>query len=131
MASRKKAPARKQPPKPPLLEWTTAGLGLLIVMAAFGLVGVQALDQRDRPPDLRLSAGEARRTGAGWILEVEASNRGDETAADVQIEGRLGAETATVDLDYVPAHGEAMASLRFDRDPGDEVKLVVLGWAEP
>ena len=131
MAPRKKALPVKSAPRPPLLEWMTAGLGLLIVLTAFGLAVAQALGGRDRPPDITLNAGEARRTATGWILEVEASNGGDETAAGVQIEGRLGKETAVAELDYVPAYGEARASLRFVADPRDEVELAVLGWSEP
>ena len=132
MAPRKKTPPRTSAPNsPPVLEWITAGLGLLVVMAAFGLILFQALNGPDRPPELSLAAGQARQTPAGWVIEVEASNDGDQTAAGVQIEGRLGAETATVELDYVPAHGEALASLRFDGDPRGRMELTVLGWREP
>lgn len=127
----KKTTPRKEPSRPPVLEWITAGVGLLIVGTAFGLNLIQALDGSERPPDLNLRAGEARHTAAGWVIEVEASNDGDETAAAVQIEGRLGAETATAELDYVPAYGEAAVSLRFDRDPRSGLELAVLGWSEP
>lgn len=121
----------KEPSRPPVLEWVTASLGLLIVGTAFGLNLIQALDGSERPPDLKLSAGETRRTDAGWVIEVEASNRGDETASAVQVEGRLGAQMATAELDYVPADGEATVSLRFDRDPRSGLELAVLGWSEP
>lgn len=131
MPPNKKPTPRKEPSKPPVLEWVTASLGLLIVGTAFGLNLILALDGSERPPDLKLSAGEARRTDAGWVIEVEASNHGDETAAAVHIEGRLGTETANAELDYVPAHGEATISLRFDRDPGSGLELAVLGWSEP
>lgn len=131
MAPRKETTPGKQPSPPPLLEWITASLGLLIVGTAFVLTLTQAVNGSDRPPDLRLTAGEARHTAAGWVVEVEASNLGDETAAGVQIEGRIGPETATVELDYVPAYGDARASLRFDRDPRSGLELTVLGWSEP
>lgn len=131
MAARRKTTRPKDLPTPPVLEWITASLGLLIVGAAFGLTLIQALNGTNRPPDLSLTAGEARRTPAGWVIEVKASNRGDETAAGVLVEGRLGAETATAELDYVPALGEARASLRFDGDPRRELELAVLGWSEP
>lgn len=131
MPTNKKTTSNKKPPKPPVLEWITASLGLLIVATAFGLNLFLALDGRESPPDLKLSAGESRRTDAGWVIEVKASNRGDETAAAVQVEGRLEAETANAELDYVPAYGEATVSLRFDHDPRSGLELAVLGWSEP
>ena len=38
MAPRKTTPAPKRPPRPPLLEWITAGVGLVVVVAALGLI---------------------------------------------------------------------------------------------
>lgn len=131
MAAPGKTPRPEDLPTPPVLEWVTASLGLLIVGTALGLTLIQGLNGSDRPPDLSLAAGEARRTSAGWVVEVEVANRGDETAAGVQVEGRLGAETASAELDYVPGSGEARASLRFDGDPRRGLELAVLGWSEP
>jgi uncharacterized protein (TIGR02588 family) len=131
MAHRKKAAMRQEPPRPPVLEWATAGLGLLVVAAALGLTLFQALNGSESPPDLSLIAGDARQTAGGWVVDVEAVNHGDETAAAVHIEGRVGVERANADLDYVPAHGEATATLRFDADPRTALELSVLGWREP
>ncbi len=120
-----------QPPRPPLLEWIVAGLGLLGISAAFLVILEQALNDGTTPPDLKLVAREMRLMGSGWVVEVEAANTGDHTAADVQIEGRLGTEIATAELDYLPAHGHGNASLRFDKDPRQGLELKVVGWREP
>ncbi|WP_309627782.1 hypothetical protein [Brevundimonas sp.] len=121
----------KQPARRPILEWVVAGLGLLGVMAAFGLILTEALAGPAGPPELGLAAVETRSTGSGWVVEIEATNTGDRTAAGVQVEGRLGTETATAELDYVPAHGQSVASLGFDQDPRQGLQLIVLGWREP
>lgn len=121
----------KQPPRPPVVEWIVAGLGLLGFSTAFGLILVQALSGPARLADLSISAWEARSSGSGWVVDFEAANAGDKTAAAVEIEGRLGAETAKTELDYVPGHGTAAASLRFDEDPRQGLELIVLGWREP
>jgi len=101
------------------------------VFSAAWVILTQALDGPTTPPTLSLAAGEIRSTRSGWVVEVEATNGGDETAAGVQIEGRLGAETAGAELDYVPAHGHAAASLRFDADPRQGLELSVSGWRSP
>jgi uncharacterized protein (TIGR02588 family) len=131
MAQTKTASPRQKSRRPPILEWATACLGLVVVAAAIGLTLFQALNGSDSPPDLSLKAGEARQTPSGWVVDVKAVNQGDETAAGVHIEGRLGAETANAELDYVPAHGEAKATMRLDADPRTALKLSVLGWREP
>ena len=125
------APRTPQPKPPPLLEWITAGLGLLVVLAVLGLVGWQAMTGRDSPPDIRLEPGEISRAHDGWTVEVRARNEGDQTAAQVRIEGRLDEETADAEFDYLPAHGRATATLRFDEDPRRGLELSVLGWREP
>ena len=123
--------APTQLPRPPLLEWIVASLGLFGISAALWVILMQALNGTATPPDLSLVAREMRSTGSGWVVEVEAANTGDHTAAGVQIEGRLGREIATAELDYLPAHGYAAASLRFDKDPRQGLELTVLGWHEP
>lgn len=130
MAKSTKA-AQTQPPRPPLLEWIVAGLGLLGISGACWAILTHALNGSATPPDLTLVAREMRSTRSGWVVEVEAANAGDHTAAGVQIEGRLGTEIATAELDYLPAHGHAAASLRFDKDPRQGLELTVLGWREP
>lgn len=114
-----------------MLEWIVAGVGLIVILIAFGLLAVRALEGPGRPPDLSLAAHEVRPSPTGWVVEVEVRNAGDMTAAGVQIEGRLGADASTAELDYVPAHGHARASLRFDADPRRDLELKVLGWREP
>ncbi len=127
------AAARKKPgpPKAPaLLEWAMGGLGLLIVLAVLAVVVVEASGPRlPASPEARLQS--ARPAAGRWLAEVEVRNTGDRTAAAVEVEGRLGSETATATLDYVPAHGRETVVLTFDADPRGAVELSVPGWSEP
>ncbi len=122
---RKPAPA----PAPALLEWAMGGLGLVIVLAVLAVIAAEALGGRD-PARLEARLGEVRPAGAAWLAEVEIRNLGGETAAAVEVEGRLGDQTASATLDYVPAHGRRTVTLAFDADPRAAV-VTVHGWSEP
>ena len=125
-ARRKPAPA----PAPALLEWAMGALGLLLVLAALAVIGAGAFGPRE-PARLEATLGEVRPAGAVWLAEVEVRNLGDETAAAVEVEGRLGDQTAAATIDYVPAHGEEAITLVFESDPRGAVELSVPGWSEP
>lgn len=125
--------ARKTPaplPAPAVLEWAMGGLGLLLVLAALAVIAAGAFGPRE-PARLEATLGEVRPAGAVWLAEVEVRNLGDETAASVEVEGRLGDQTAFATLDYVPAHGREHLTLAFDADPRGAVELSVPGWSEP
>ncbi|WP_332657188.1 hypothetical protein [Brevundimonas sp.] len=125
-------PPKKDAPeqKPPVLEWIMGGLGLLLTLAVLAVIGSGALGPR-QPARLEATLGEVRPAGAVWLAEIEVRNLGDETAAGVEVEGRLGDQTATAALDYVPAHGSEQVTLAFDADPRGAVELTVPGWSEP
>jgi len=125
--------ARKKPaplPAPALLEWAMGALGLLLVLAALAVITAGALGPRE-PARLEATLGEVRSAGAVWLAEVEVRNLGDETAAAVEVEGRLGHQTAAATLAPVPAHGRERLTLAFDADPRGAVELSVPGWSEP
>jgi len=125
--------ARKKPaplPAPALLEWAMGGLGLLLVLAVLAIVALEALGPRE-PARLEARLIEVRPAGAVWLAGVEVRNLGDETAAAVEVEGRLGDRTASATIDYVPARGRKRLTLAFDADPRGAVELSVPGWSEP
>jgi uncharacterized protein (TIGR02588 family) len=126
MAARKAA----GPPPPPLLEWAMGGLGLLLVMAALTVILIEAFGAHE-PARIEARLTQVRPAGAVWLAEIEVRNLGAETAAAVEIEGRLDGQTAHATLDYVPAHGLEQVTLAFDADPRDRVVLSVAGWSSP
>ena len=128
MAAARKKPAA--PPPPALLEWAMGALGLVIVLAALGVILAEAAGPRD-PARLQARLESARPAGDGWLAAIEVRNAGDETAAAVEVEGRLGDEAAAATLDYVPARGRERVFLSFDADPRAGLELSVHGWSEP
>lgn len=117
--------------KAPALEWIVAGLGFCAVAFAFGVILMQVLGARPGPPDLAVSAGEVRARASDRIVEVVVRNKGDETAAAVRVRGVAGDQTAELELDYVPAGGEASGSLHFRGPSGPAPALSIIGWREP
>lgn len=128
----KPAAKREAPPAAatPLTEWITAGLGLILVLFALGVVLASALAPRTLP-SLQARIVSAVPSTAGWLAEVEVSNAGSETAAGVEVEGVLGPDTARATLDYVPGHGQATAVLVFPADPRGRAQVRIRGWSEP
>ncbi|QTC93259.1 hypothetical protein IFJ75_08140 [Brevundimonas goettingensis] len=106
-----------------------AVLGGLMTLGVIAIVVREAVEP-PAPPVLSASLRLSRPTTAGWVAEVQIDNAGDDTAAAVEVEGVLGEETAHAALDYVPGHGHARVSLRFDTNPGT-ARFRVVGWSEP
>jgi uncharacterized protein (TIGR02588 family) len=125
MAARRKA----GPPPPARLEWAMGGLGALLVLAALTVIVIEAFGARE-PARLEARLTETRPAGARWLAEVEVRNLGGETAASVEVEGRLGDQTAQATVDYVPAHGQERVTLVFPADPR-AAEVSVSGWSRP
>lgn len=105
-------------------------IGLAVILAVIGILS-RAVVVETRPPDLIVQAESVRRGAGGWVLDVTVVNRGDLTAADVEVEGVNGDETANATLDYVPGHGSKAAALVFTGDKRPRAALRVLGWSSP
>ena len=138
MVKRPSPPPRKTTGKArkPLLEWTVAGLGLVLTLATLGVLAMD-LGSPTSPPDLSARALEITPVTGGFHVEVEVANTGRATAAGVDVEGVLtpptGApETATATLDYVAGNGTETLTLMFRADPrAAPLELTVRGWSEP
>lgn len=115
----------------PVLQWLGAAVGTLVTLTAIAVILGEALAPA-RPIALSVFPTSVHQTGSGWIAEIEVANDGSTAAAAVTLEGRMGDDTSSVTLDYVPANGEATAFLRFSADPRTTPnKVVVTGWTEP
>jgi len=117
----------------PLLEWIAAVLGALVALALIGVIGWSALNEHpDELPRLRLEAGPVEPAGSGRAVRFTVSNGAGRTAKQVQVEGKLGKQTASATLDYVPGRSEEHGALLFDAEPGGgTVELRITGYQLP
>ena len=116
MAKDSKGPATS------ILEWIAAGIGLLCALALLGIIANDAYSGHDDPvPVLSAEPQRLIPSPAGYVLEFRVRNASDQTAAAVQVEGRLegaGEEVvSTATLDYVPGQSQATGGLIFPADP--------------
>jgi uncharacterized protein (TIGR02588 family) len=104
------------------LEWTVFGVSALIVAAVLGLLVTQAVATGEEPPEVVVITAEPQRTGAGFLVPVEAVNRGAETVENAEIEvtlelgGRV-VERGTFMVAFLPRHSKRNGWVQFERDP--------------
>lgn len=123
-------------PVPPL-EWAAAALGLLAALALLAIIGREAIAGNERPvPVLVAHVERVAATRAGHVVEFKVRNLSEQTAAAVQVEGRIKSggeeETSSASVDYVPGRSEAAGGLVFAGDPrGGKLELRVTGYEVP
>jgi uncharacterized protein (TIGR02588 family) len=121
----------------PFWEWVYAAIGFVLVAGTIAFLGNEALQGRNRPPEISIRTEEIISLEQGFLVRITAANRGDRTAASVKIEGELRTDGATVEttettFQYVPGRSERKGGLFFAQDPR-RMKLVVTarGYEEP
>ena len=129
MAQARKPSRKKAALGHPVLQWIMGGLGLVVTLAAAGILAWEAM-QPPSPPDLAARVVAVRPAAQGFVAEIEVRNLGRDTAAAVRVEGRSGDESASAVIDYVPGRGRATVELVFPGDPAS-VEARVTGWSEP
>ncbi|WP_262268334.1 TIGR02588 family protein [Microvirga yunnanensis] len=121
----------------PWLEWLASGIGLLLVLAIFGVIGWQAFNDASTPPVITVEVGNVAPVEGGYRVLFRARNTAGDAAAQVEIEGKLSAagaeaETSRVILDYIPGHSERHGGMFFTRDPrSGALAMRATGFAEP
>lgn len=123
-------------------EWATAALGVLLVLAAVGVLLYEGLARPTTPPDVAVRVERVTPVRAGFLLEFVAENMGSKTAAGLTVRGELRApgdsagapplEEREAGLDYLPGRSERKGGLFFTLDPRTHaVALQALGYQEP
>jgi uncharacterized protein (TIGR02588 family) len=121
----------------PWLEWLAAGIGMLLVLGIFGLIGWQVFNDATTPPAITVHVENVARVEGGYRVLFQARNNAGEAAAQVEIDGKLSVagtdpETSRVVLDYIPGHSTRRGGLFFTRDPRSGTLAVrAAGFAEP
>ena len=120
------------------LEWVTAIIGGIIAVGLLGLIAWEAIGGGDRGPAVvELRVERVTATAGGYVVEVEARNRGTRTAAGLEIEGTLRAggetfETSRAVLDYLPGNSRRALGLIFTRDPAEhQLEVRPTGYEDP
>lgn len=105
----------------PWLEWVASGVGLLLVLGIFGVIGWQAFNGATTPPVITVKVENVAPVEGGYRVLFQALNGSGEAAAQVEVEGKVstdgGEEVSRVVLDYVPGHSERHGGLFFTHDP--------------
>jgi uncharacterized protein (TIGR02588 family) len=124
--------------KPSLGEWTAAGLGVAITLAAIGFMVYEAVSAApDAIPAITVRVERVVVHPSGYVVEFRATNDGDATAAQVLVQGELRGDAGTVErseatIDFVPARSWRRGGLVFGQDPrGGRVEVRVLGFDRP
>jgi uncharacterized protein (TIGR02588 family) len=124
-------------PEIPALEWATAIAGAILLAGALAFMVRQALVSDGEPGPVTFVVKEVRSVGSGFLVEVEARNRGGATYAELEVEGTLrdasgSAERATVRIDYLPPGSAREAGLFFRSDPArGRLELAPKGFRAP
>ena len=118
-------------------EWAVAALGGILLAVMIGYMIYVGATQTDGPPEIVLQETGARPAGDAFVVEIVARNRGDSTAAALNISGALMegdtvVEESKATIDYLPKQSERHAGLFFTNDPA-RYRLVLRpeGFAAP
>lgn len=106
------------------------GLGFVLVVGCLAIILWRATSTV-QGPDVQLRLIETRASQGQWLAKIEAENMGGDTAAQVEVEGRLGNESASALIDYLPASGRRTVIVGFSSDPRGRLELRTRGWIEP
>lgn len=116
----------------PALEWIAAALGLLVFLGLMTvLIREAATSGSDDVPVLLARVEAVTPVAGGHVARVVVANASGQTAAAVQVQGKLGEEFAQATFDYVPGHSTARGGLMFKGDPRSGIQLAVTGYELP
>ncbi|RNL87226.1 hypothetical protein ED312_10470 [Sinomicrobium pectinilyticum] len=112
-------------------------LGVLILVTLIGDLTYQLATNENAPPHL-LVISKYEPSMPGYTYRVEIENTGDKTAEAVNIQLSLfqngkSAETATLELKYVPAQSKETAWVSFnnEKQTSDSLKVTSLTFVKP
>lgn len=106
----------------PLLEWVSAGVGLILILVTLGVIGAEAFRADQSPPRFSVRAEAVTATTGGYLMTIEVRNTGGSPAGGVVVEGTLESpgeepETSEATFDFVADQSSREGGLYFSRDP--------------
>ena len=121
----------------PLWEKIVGGLGLVLLCAGFIYLTWTALNNEKSPPDISFDIDAITAMEAGFLVTVNVSNSGSESAAALQVQGVLSkngveSETYTMEIDYIPSRSTREIGFFFKKDPRTGLlEFNALGYQKP
>lgn len=117
-------------------EWTTFAASCAVLLVVVGLIGAQMFGPSTPPAPVAEIRQPYRVEAGSFHVDVRVTNRGDETAANVQVTATLeiGGEASTADQTIDFLAGDATEALVFvlADDPNDGILTVsVTGYSLP
>lgn len=124
----------------PWWEQAIGGVGVLLVLGLLAFLLYEAW-QPATPPEIVVSVQRVLSVEGGYLVELEARNEGESTAATVEVEGTLTAPddphaaavaTSSLTFDYLPSKSTRRGGLFFKEDPAQyTLEVRALGYVEP
>jgi uncharacterized protein (TIGR02588 family) len=121
----------------PPLEWAIACVGLVLVVAALGLLLYKAIWGEASPPQIAVRVTSIVPVQNGYLVKFEAINHGGSTAEGVVIGGELRRGTEQIEsshttVDYLPSNSKKSGGLFFVQDPRQfEFQARAFGYEDP
>lgn len=121
----------------PFLEWVFAVIGLILVVGVVGFLIYEISTDQEKAANLNVKIEEIISNDKGFLVKFAIENTGDETAADVTVEGEVkkgteSLEKSDVTVDYVPSHSEKKGGMFFTEDPRNKDFIIrAKGYNEP
>ncbi|HEY2800021.1 MAG TPA: hypothetical protein VGI85_05470 [Chthoniobacterales bacterium] len=124
-------------PRKNWLEWVIFAVSLLLVLGMAGVLVWESFSLGKKEADPEMELGPSAAHGDYFAVPATVVNRGDGTAASVQLEVLLklpGRETekGEFQLQYLPRHATRHAWVTFRHDPREgKLEPRVLGYQKP
>ncbi|MBA2459697.1 MAG: hypothetical protein H0V43_12195 [Gemmatimonadales bacterium] len=119
------------------LEWIVFAVSLVLVVATFGYLIRETIVTEESPPDVVVALGTPRPGSGGFMVPVVATNRGGQTAENVQIAVELETDAgatheSVLAIPFLPRESNRQGWVAFPSDPGSgTLRLKGVGFQSP
>jgi len=122
-------------PKKNWLEWSVFAVGLLLVVGVLSFLIYDATTAGDRAPIVAVRLGDPEQRPEHFVVPVEITNTGDQTAENVLVEVVLGAgpeqQQSQLEIAFLPRGATRAGWASFRGRPGGELNARVMGFQKP
>ncbi len=99
------------------LEWLVFGISVVLVTGMVGYLLYLEFTPSSKDFDYEIGFKEAQNLNGRYLVPVNIKNKSNQSVQDVALEITSGAETADLQLDYLPRHSHRDATVFFKGKP--------------